>query len=167
MIYGKPYEFAIFYDVLEKTDDERWKYGLFNFFIEDEAYPSKGSNYTLDMVVKYLKDSRLDINLKSNIKIRLPENITDVMAMLAHSHELFIDTDPEGFEFSESEPLGVFLSPLEIADVGFYLFYYFLDDGDNEYLVYSSDYGCTVKQAIFKKGTVYGVIESLPDKICI
>ncbi|EOC1259525.1 Imm42 family immunity protein, partial [Cronobacter turicensis] len=32
MIFGKPYEFAVFYEVLEKTEDEYWKFGVFVFF---------------------------------------------------------------------------------------------------------------------------------------
>ncbi|WP_422047422.1 Imm42 family immunity protein, partial [Rosenbergiella collisarenosi] len=28
MIFGQPFEFAVFYELLEKTDDEYWKYGV-------------------------------------------------------------------------------------------------------------------------------------------
>ncbi|ROP60164.1 immunity protein 42 of polymorphic toxin system [Enterobacter sp. BIGb0383] len=162
MIYGNPYEFAVFYEILEKTDEGHWKYGLFNFFIEDEAYPSKGSNYTLGMALGYLKDSQEDIHLNGNVEKDLSENITDLITQLAHSHGLLLDTDSIGFELSDSEPLGVLLSPLEILDAGFYLFYYSKHGEDKEYLVYTLDYGKTVKKTVFKKGIVNDVIALLP-----
>lgn len=33
MIFGQPFEFAVFYDLLEETDEEYWKFGIFMFFI--------------------------------------------------------------------------------------------------------------------------------------
>ncbi len=32
MIFGQPFEFAVFYELLEKTEDNYWKYGIFSFF---------------------------------------------------------------------------------------------------------------------------------------
>ncbi|WP_197069846.1 Imm42 family immunity protein [Aeromonas dhakensis] len=55
------------------------------------------------------------------------------------------------------------MSPLEIADTGFYLFYC-LGDNENEHLVYSHDYGSTAKKTTLNKGTVSSVLDKLPYK---
>lgn len=166
MIFGKPIEFAIFYELLEKTEDDYWKYGIFGFYINDELYPSKGSNYTLHMAINYLKDSQCEINNCKSTGLTLSEKTSELIIQLAHSHGMILDNDPDGLVLPDSEPLGVFLSPLEISDVGFYLFYY-PKDIDEEYLIYSPDYGKTSKKIILKKGTVNSVIEQLPNKDAI
>lgn len=163
MIFGQPFEFAVFYDVLEKTEDNYWKYGLFGFFIEDEIYPSKGSNYTLHMAMDYLKDSQQEINSCRSAGLTLSGSASELITQLAHSHRMLLDSDPDDLELPDSKVLGVFLSPPEISDVGFYLFYY-SKNNDEECLVYSSDYGSTAKKTILKKGTVSSVLEKLPNK---
>lgn len=166
MIFGQPFEFAVFYELLEKTEDNYWKYGIFSFFIEDEIYPAKGSNYTLHMAMNYLKDSQREIISCKGNGLTLTVSASELMVQLAHSHGMFVDGDPDDLELPDSEPLGVFLSPLEISDVGFYLFYYPKDEYE-EYLIYSSDYGRTAQKTVLKKGTVNSVIERLPDKDAI
>lgn len=163
MIFGKPFEFAVFYELLEKTNDNLWKYGAFGFFIDDEIYPSRGSNYTLHMAISYLKDSYDDVincNLYFN---ELSENTFDFFVKIAHSHGMFIESDPSDLELPSNEPIGVLLSPVEILDVGFYLFYYSLDE-HTEHLIYSPDYGKTTKNMLLKKGVVCNVIKQLPDE---
>ncbi|VXD01093.1 conserved hypothetical protein [Enterobacterales bacterium 8AC] len=166
MIFGQPFEFAVFYELLEKTEDNYWKYGLFGFFIEDEIYPSKGSNYTLHMAMNYLKDSQQEINSCKSTGLALSGSASELITQLAHSHGILLNGDPDDLELPASEALGVFLSPLEISDVGFYLFYY-PKDNDEECLVYSSDYGCTAKKTILKKGTVNSVLDKLPNQEAI
>lgn len=163
MIFGQPYEFAIFYEVLEKTEDNKWKYGIFNFFIDDEIYPSKRSNYTLQMAINYLKDSQQEISSCKSVGLSLPENTSELITQLAHSHGMLVDSDPHDFVLPDSEAIGVLLSPVEISDVGFYLFYY-QEDNDEECLVYSSDYGRTAKKTTLKKGTVNDVLQTLPSQ---
>ncbi len=163
MIYGKPYEFSIFYELLEKTANGYWKHGIFLFFIEDEIYPSKGSNYTLTMAIGYLKDSLQEVIDCQGKGLDLTMDDEVLLATLAHSHGMIIDSDPEGFELPESEKIGVFLSPLEIVDAGFYLFYY-PKDNDEECLIYSSDYGKTARKTIFSRGVVGSVLAELPAK---
>lgn len=163
MIFGQPYEFAVFYDLLEKTDDGHWKFGIFVFFIEDYIYPTKGSNYTLSMAMDYLKDSHQEIiDCKAKLLDTSMEDHS-FLKILAHSHGMLLESDPEDLELPNKEKIGVFLSPLEIADTGFYLFYY-PGDEDNEYLIYSSDYGHTAKRTVLKKGTVSKVLRQLPNK---
>lgn len=166
MIFGQPYEFAVFYELLEKTDDNYWKFGIFIFFIDDDIYPTKGSNYTLSMAMDYLKDSYQDvIDCKvCLLNTSVEDNV--LFKMLAHSHGMLLNSDPNELEISNTEKLGVFLSPLEITDNGFYLFYY-PGDQDEEYLIYSSDYGSTAKRTVLKKGTVSNVLAQLPNKDAI
>lgn len=166
MIFGQPFEFAVFYEVLEKTEDNYWKYGLFSFFIEDEIYPSKGSNYTLHMAIDYLKDSQQEIDACKSAGLDLSECAQELITQLAHSHRMLLDSDPDELELTDSVALGCFLSPLEISDAGLYLFYY-PKDNDEECLIYSSDYGRTAKKTILKKGTVSSVITKLPNKEAI
>lgn len=166
MIFGQPYEFAVFYELLEKTDDEHWKYGVFIFFIEDEMYPSKGSNYTLSMAMDCLKDSYQEV-IDSEDRV-LDISMTDhsLLQTLAHSHGIKLDCDPEDLELPDSDKIGVFLSHLEIADAGFYLFYYSCNNNE-EYLIYSSDYGNTAKRTVLSKGTVSDILTQLPGKEAI
>ena len=163
MIFGQPFEFSVFYSLLEKTDDDYWKHGIFIFFIEDEIYPAKGSNYTLSMAMDYLKDSHQEVIDCQNKGLDLSMDNEILLKTLAHSHGIILDSDPEGLELPDSDKVGVFLSPPEIADTGFYLFYY-PKDNNEEYLIYSSDYGNTARKTVLSRGTVSSVLAQLPSK---
>lgn len=163
MIFGKPFEFAVFYELLEKTDDEYWKYGIFMFFIEDEIYPAKGSNYTLSMAMDYLKESYQEIIYSQAEGLDMSMSDHTLLKVISHSHGILLGSDPEDLELPESNKIGVFLSPLEIADTGFYLFYY-AGSNKEEYLIYSSDYGNTAKRTVLNKGTVSSILQKLPSK---
>lgn len=162
MIFGQPFEFAVFYEILEKTDDDYWKYGVFIFFIEDEIFPAKGSNYTLSMAMNYLKDSYQEVIDCQGKGLDHSLGDQSLLKKLAHSHGIILDSDPMGLEIPDSEKMGVFLSPLEIADAGFYLFFY--PNKNEEYLVYSSDYGNTARKTVLSRGTVSSVLAQLPCK---
>lgn len=166
MIFGEPFEFAVFYELLEKTDDEYWKYGVFIFFIEDEIYPAKGSNYTLSMAMDYLKDSYQEVINCPNKGLDMSMDDNGLLKKLAHSHGMLLDNDPEDLDLPDLEKIGVFLSPLEIADTGFYLFYYPIDN-NKECLIYSSDYGNKARRTILNRGTVSNVLIRLPNKDAI
>lgn len=163
MIFGQPFEFAVFYELLEKTDDEHWKFGVFVFFIEDEIYPARGSNYTLPMAMDYLKDSHQEVTDCQSKGLDLSMEDIVLLKKLAHSHGMILDSDPEDLELPDSEKIGVFLSPLEISDTGFYLFYY-PNDNNEEYLIYSSDYGNTARRTVLNRGTVSKILAQLPSK---
>lgn len=163
MIFGQPFEFAVFYELLEKTDDEYWKFGIFMFFIEDEIYPSKGSNYTLSMAMDYLKNTHQEVIDSQDEGLDMSMTAHALLKKLAHSHGMLLDCDPDDMELPDSKKIGFFLSPLEIADTGFYLFYC-LGNNQFEYLIYSHDYGSTAKKTILNKGTVSSVLDKLPCK---
>lgn len=102
------------------------------------------------MAINYLKDSQQEISSCKSVGLSLPENTSELITQLAHSHGMLVDSDPHDFVLPDSEAIGVLLSPVEISDVGFYLFYY-QEDNDEECLVYSSDYGRTAKKTTLKK----------------
>ncbi|EPW7978125.1 immunity 42 family protein [Cronobacter turicensis] len=164
MIFGKPYEFAVFYEVLEKTQDEYWKFGVFLFFIEDEIYPAKGSNYTLPMNISFLKESHKEVmECTVNEDLDFLINAHVLLKMLAHSHGLVLKSDPEDFELPPVNNIGVFLSPPEVVDTGFYLFYLAVSN-EQECLIYSADYGKTAQKIFLNAGIVSSVLGSLPNK---
>ncbi|MBG3013418.1 immunity 42 family protein [Proteus faecis] len=162
MIFGDPYDFAVIYEKVEESNDGYWKFGFFNFVIKDELFPAKGSNYTLHMAINYLKDSVEEID---NCRPLDDHSINEceLFGLIAHSHIKILDTDPDDFEIIPSQPIGVDLSPVEISDVGFYLFYY-IENGDYESLIFSKDYGVTISKVMFPKGTIKKVLNKLPDK---
>ncbi|WP_336296259.1 immunity 42 family protein [Cronobacter dublinensis] len=167
MIFGKPYEFAVFYEVLEKTQDEYWKFGVFLFFIEDEIYPAKGSNYILPMNISYLKESYREVmECAVNEDLDISTDAHLLLEMLAHSHGLVLDSDPEDFELPPLNNIGVFLSPLEVVDTGFYLFYLAVSN-EQECLIYSADYGKTAQKIFLNTGVVASVLGALPNKEAI
>ncbi|ELY3545614.1 immunity 42 family protein [Cronobacter turicensis] len=164
MIFGKPYEFAVFYEVLEKTQDEYWKFGVFLFFIEDEIYPAKGSNYTLPMNIGYLKESYKEVmecTVNEDIDFSIDAHV--LLEIIAHSHGLVLESDPEDFELPPVNNIGVFLSPPEVVDTGFYLFYLAVSN-EQECLIYSADYGKTAQKIFLNAGVVGSVLGSLPNK---
>ncbi|ELY4217936.1 immunity 42 family protein [Cronobacter turicensis] len=164
MIFGKPYEFAVFYEVLEKTQDEYWKFGVFLFFIEDEIYPAKGSNYTLSMNIGYLKESYKEVmecSVFEDLDFSIDAHV--LLEIIAHSHGLVLESDPEDFELPPVNNIGVFLSPPEVVDTGFYLFYLAVNN-EQEYLIYSADYGKTAQKIFLNAGVVSSVLGSLPNK---
>ncbi|ELY7393537.1 immunity 42 family protein [Cronobacter universalis] len=164
MIFGKPYEFAVFYEVLEKTQDEYWKFGVFLFFIEDEIYPAKGSNYTLPMNISFLKESYKEVmecSVFEGLDFSIDAHV--LLEIIAHSHGLVLESDPEDFELPPVNNIGVFLSPPEVVDTGFYLFYLAVSN-EQECLIYSADYGKTAQKIFLNAGVVGSVLGSLPSK---
>lgn len=166
MMFGLPYEFAVFYELLEKTDDEYWKYGVFSFFIDDEIFPARGSNYTLNMAFPELRDLRAPVRWCQPGGIDFTLDPLHIFTELAHSHGMWLPGDAEDAEDTAAVPLGVYLSPIEIEDTGFMLFY-IPENHRQEYLVYSPDRGKTAKMKAVKRGTVLSVIEQLPDRDAI
>ncbi|EOV9691488.1 immunity 42 family protein [Cronobacter turicensis] len=164
MIFGKPYEFAVFYEVLEKTQDEYWKFGVFLLFIEDEIYPAKGSNYTLPMNISFLKESYKEVmecTVNEDIDFSIDAHV--LLEIIAHSHGSVLESDPEDFELPPVNNIGVFLSPPEVVDTGFYLFYLAVSN-EQECLIYSADYGKTAQKIFLNAGVVGSVLGILPNK---
>lgn len=171
MNIGKPWEFSIMYELLEESEDKQWQYGFFNFLIDDQFIPGMGSNYTLGMTLNHLKgildeierapvvdfskytDSFLFCNLSKALGW-LPEEELE-KALIASEEEF-----EEILKKNKELQLGVNITPLEVSDTGWRIYYFrFLDE---ECLLYSSDFGKTVKKKMLSLGTVAGVIKQLP-----
>ena len=166
MIFGKPYEFAVFFDVFERSDFGKWKYGYFGFYIEDKLYPSVLSNYTLNINVPWMRDSCAEmVECKNDISLATGD-VFESFVRVAHSHRELVAGDPRDLDLPSSEPIGVLLSPLETLDVGFFLFYCPVDE-ESECLIYSADWGKTANRYVLKRGYVKSVFEQLPDEVDI
>ena len=61
MIIGERSDFFLQLDIVEKTDDNRCLYGLFNFWIDDYPYPGNGTNITLTSTSWHLVADYADI----------------------------------------------------------------------------------------------------------
>ena len=54
MIVGNRTDFFVQLDCVEKTDDNHWIYGIFNFWIDDLPYPGNGTNITFTSTAWYI-----------------------------------------------------------------------------------------------------------------
>jgi len=139
MIVGNAYEFAIELDLVEKIDT--WCYGTFNFIIDGDFIPGKYVDYTLGVVIHYLKSS-FDRVARQSIN-DLGERAVDVNKLNLGEEENIFNIDA-----GELDQVGVLL----------WLGY----SGDEERLFYSGDLGQTYKEKRLPRGTVESVIRSLP-----
>lgn len=56
MIYGSYNQpFQIHIDKISAIPEEKWVYGAFNFIIDEKFYPGKGTNWTLNIIIDWLK----------------------------------------------------------------------------------------------------------------
>lgn len=164
MIYGLPYQFAVMYDVLESSDDNYWQFGLFNFVIGDIIVPARGSNYTINLAINYLKDSLNEILNTRPLDLTNFSSSQEIMADIAHSHGLYLATDRDDVKLSNDEhKKGVDLADIELTDTGLYIFYYREINSCNEFVIYTLDRGINVSIKELDKGNVYNVINSLPS----
>lgn len=158
MIFGDPKEFAIFYDVIDESEDGNWNYGPFLFFIGDEIYPSKGFNYTIFIAINDVVPCIEEILECKSGNLDFSKNDYELMRDLIRSNNFWFYDDPEGMEFDKVDPMGVIINPYETMDTGFHLFYCQINEKE-ECLVYSDYYGRNAKRKVLKKGTVANVIE--------
>ena len=109
------------------------------------------------MAMTYLKDSYKEIIDSEDIGLDMSVSDHTLLKKLAHSHGVFLAEDPDDLELSCTNRVGVFLSPPEITESGFYLFCY-PGSNNEEYLIYSADYGKAAKRTLLPKGTVGNVL---------
>lgn len=116
--------------------------GIFNFVIDDEFIPGKGTVIDLYVVISSLKDS---------IKYSLEKKVKDIG-----------NINIENLDFSDGAPENmIWLDAGELSDYGCVFWLGF--DGDIERFFYSTDYENTIKEKIYSKGTVEKLINALPD----
>lgn len=185
MIFGT-YEFAITYDVYERSDDGHCTFGFFNIVIDDELLIHRGSNWTLNCILSYLKNTieaieahgmQQSILDKDNLYLKAMEsrgksylvyNAPDFLKQrweLSDDAELLAKVDT--FEKEQNEkitrpPFGTEIELYgELENYGWRFFLF--GAGEEERLIYSKDAGKTVFEKILPRGTVEKVLRSLPD----
>lgn len=138
MIIGDPYRIAI---QLEQLDTLCSPSGIFNFIINDVLIPGKGVTIDLYIVISSLKES-----FHSGI-----ENCTIDIGNIS------IDD----MDFSEGEPKN--LIPLNVAELCDYGCNFWLGfDGNEERLIYSTDFENSFSEIRLSRGTVEFLITKLP-----
>jgi hypothetical protein len=159
MIYGDPYYFGIHLDVVYKNDNNPdMTLGTFNFIINDNFFPGKGTNYTLKMILNHLIESLDDLKTvkKQNSDI-INEDFYPIM--LAHLFKQWLPPDIQYCFSNDKDVCGVDLTPLEFSDLGYYIFYVLTQE--NEIIFFTRDSGKTFNKKILPKGYVEKVIELL------
>ena len=160
------------YELLEDTEDKQWTYGFFNFVIDDHFVPGVGSNYTLNMVFNHLKGAVDDlrnapiVDLSNQHDTILFTNLSKALGWLPEDefNKALEASDAEFEEIVEKNktlPLGVDITPLEVKDTGWGVYYF--RSTEEECLIYSPDAGQTTMRKVLPLGTVAGLIEQLPN----
>lgn len=178
MIYGNPSDFAIQIEALCQYKNNNFSYGLFNIIINDLCIPDQGSDWTISLIVSWLKGTLAEI-----------EAITEDNYFAYDSSSLFhmarksrgehwhgnlelpdrwwLSNDPAVITVIDSLPkresacVGVEIPFAEINDLGWY--FYLFQTGDRERIIFSGDYGKTVHEKYLQRGSVAQVIRSLPE----
>lgn len=147
----------------------KWNYGPFWFFIDDELYPSKGVNYTIYIAINDVVPCKEKIYQCKSGELDFSKSDYEIMRDLIRSHGFWFYDDPLGMDFDKKDPIGVLLTPYEVMDTGFHLFYYPINEKE-ECLIYSRYYGRDAKRKVLERGTVVRIIDefrvgSLKDHI--
>ncbi|PIT08541.1 Imm42 family immunity protein [Snodgrassella communis] len=161
MIFGDPYYFSISFDVVypsESSAGSSIELGIFNFIIEDNFFPAKGGNWTINMIINHLKSTTDEIKHCPLVQESLI-NSNNFFVNLSHSLERIVETDPIDFELGDIEKLGVDLTPLEFGDFGYYIFY--VRTSNKEYIFYSYDRGSNFVKKELPINCVLDVISSI------
>lgn len=144
MIIGNPQEFGIHFEVFETS--EYWKFGLFNFILDDKLVPGFGTNWTLNTLFAQLKFTREDF-----------EKAFKVDFIGGSEYELYSFfknySGPDRECFLE-------IDIIELSDLGweFLLF----SAGKEERFIYSSDGGTTVYEKRMPKWSLMNLLSQLP-----
>lgn len=182
MIFGNPENIAITYEVLARQPNSHFAFGTFNIFIDDKLLLSGGSNWTIDCLVSYLR------NTKELTETQNEKTHKDVLFNKAcvtrgyllhdsrHINSGWFESDDSKIikeiedHFAEIEalctdpPFGVEL-PLysELVDKNLRIFIF--ASATSERIIYSLDQGKEVTEKIVPKGTVSALCLSLPKVV--
>ncbi|WET39805.1 immunity 42 family protein [Citrobacter enshiensis] len=150
MIYGDPFIFAFQFDVVESwnTPGDIWRNGMFSLYIE--------GNKLFDVVDVFELTTTFSFYSKATITdLSVNDLSIDAIALYKNARNYFI---------GDGEVLidGLFdLTCTAMGDNGCYL--YFLKTSNGDRLVWSTDCGRKVKEAILPRGTVHSVINQLRE----
>ena len=145
MILGDLPEFGIQFDVL--TSSDIWRFGSFNFIIDDTFIPGTGTNWTLNSAFASLKFTEQDFSdaFKNDFTLETAHELY----FLAKSH-----SGQNGKDFIE-------LDITELSDTGLELFLF--SDISHERLIYTTNAGITIYEKRLPKWTVMNVLKDLPS----
>lgn len=116
--------------------------GLFNFILDDQLIPGKGTVTDLFVVISSLKES---------LKSQLLDGVDDIG-----------NIPLEKMDFSDGAPENVvWLDTCELSDYGCVFWLAF--DGDFDRFFYSVDFEKTIQEKRFPRGTIENLINNLPD----
>jgi len=139
MIIGNVLEIAI---QLEYVIELSSPSGLFNFILDDNLIPGKGTVTDLHVVISSLKDS---------LSSQLVNGVNDIGNIAL-----------DDLDFSDGSPENVlWLDVCELSDYGCVFWLGF--NGKYERLFYSTDFEKTIQEKIFPRGTIEILINNLPD----
>ncbi|WP_029149078.1 Imm42 family immunity protein [Methylophilus sp. 5] len=174
------WEFGITFEVLERQDDSHFVFGFFNIVIDDELLIHRGSNWTLDCMIAYLKRTIEDIEAQGLVETNLGKDNAYIQACATRNYYSYIEMElihalnefPEDKELSgqiddydkkvTNIPFGIEIKSYgELSNYGWRFFLF--GAGEEERLIYSKDAGKTVFEKILPRDTVEKVLRSLPD----
>lgn len=139
MIIGNALEIAI---QLEYVIELSSPSGLFNFIVDDNLIPGKGTVTDLYVVIS---------SLKGSLNNQLVDGVSDIG-----------NIDLADLDFSDGSPENVlWLDVCELSDYGCVFWLGF--NGEHERFFYSTDFEKTIQEKMFPRGTVEKLINNLPD----
>lgn len=166
MIYGDYNQpFQIHIDKLASEDIGGWVYGAFNLIIDGKFYPGKEVNWTLNVIVDWMK-SFLNENLddfymdgcdSENAEFLFKEAIVSRIGYYYDNPEVIIP--PNELIVKYPKKVGVEISLYEISDTGFEMFFFRGQDKDFLIFNFQDDFS----KVELEKGYFHRVISSLPN----
>ena len=182
MIFGNPKNIAITYEVLERQPNSHFAFGTFNIFIDDRLLLSGGSNWTIDCLVSYLRNTKKITEIHDE---RIHKDVLFNIACVTRGY-LLHDSRQINSEWWGSDdptivkqiadhlaeidslrtvpPVGLEL-PLysELVDKNLRIFIF--ASATSERIIYSLDNGIEVIEKIVAKDTVSTFCMSLPKVV--
>lgn len=146
MIIGNPQEFGLHFEVFESDDVGGWKFGPFNFIMNDRFVPGFGTNWTLNTLFAELKFTTEDFN--NCFKFDFISESPRELYRFAKIH-----SNSAGHGFLE-------IDIIELSDLGWEFFLF--SAGKEERFIYTSDSGNTVYEKRMPKWTLMNLLNQLP-----
>ena len=146
MIIGDPKTIAVHIDVTATSDDGYFKYGAFNFILNEKFIPGIGVYFTLNTILLNLKKSLFDIERTKKLQ--------DIDEKIELTEEAI---------FSSNNPNIIQIDCSELWDCGCALSLGL--HKDEEIIFYSSDHGATISKIHLPRGTMANLINKLPKVI--
>ena len=146
MIIGNPQEFGIHFEVFESAEVGNWKFGLFNFILNDKLVPGFGTNWTLNTLFSELKFTREDF-----------ERAFKLDFIAGSEYELY--SFAKSYSGQDKECF-LEIDIMEISDFGWEFFLF--SAGKEERFIYTSDGGATVHEKRMPKWSFMKLLNQLP-----